>query len=60
MIFFYYYVILDIDECTTLIHECDGNATCSNTIGNYTCACNEGYSGDGFACTGKKSFLIFS
>jgi uncharacterized repeat protein (TIGR02543 family) len=42
----------DINEC--LISEsniCNDNATCTNTIGSYTCACNAGYIGDGESCT---------
>ena len=42
--------ILDINECWT--YPCHGNATCNNTIGSYMCACDPGYSGDGFNCTG--------
>ena len=44
--------ISDIDECAAAA-PCDSNAVCTNTIGNYTCACNGGYEGDGFTCTGK-------
>ena len=45
----------DVDECTNTdplraSHTCDGNATCSNTVGGFNCSCNEGYIGDGFAC----------
>ena len=36
---------LDIDEC--LDSPCDGNATCTNFDGGYSCACNEGFEGDG-------------
>ena len=43
--------ILDIDECTS--NPCHANATCNNTVGSYMCACDPGYSGDGFNCTGK-------
>uniref|UniRef100_A0A0G4I9M8 EGF-like domain-containing protein n=1 Tax=Chromera velia CCMP2878 TaxID=1169474 RepID=A0A0G4I9M8_9ALVE len=44
----------DIDECTTSVDNCDiGGATCTNTAGTFTCACNSGYSGDGLTCTGK-------
>ena len=40
----------DIDECTTGDDNCDQNATCTNTIGAFTCACNAGYNGDGATC----------
>ena len=39
---------LDIDEC--LGNPCDGNATCSNNAGSYSCACNSGFSGNGTVC----------
>ena len=42
--------ILDINECLT--YPCHANATCNNTMGSYVCACEPGYSGDGFNCTG--------
>ena len=41
----------DIDECDRGIDECDANAECSDTIGNYECICRPGYDGDGFNCT---------
>ncbi|KAI8492386.1 hypothetical protein Bbelb_298390 [Branchiostoma belcheri] len=41
----------DVDECLSGDHMCDGNATCTNTVGSYTCACNDGYQGDGMNCT---------
>ena len=44
--------ISDIDECEGL-SPCDDNAVCSNTPGSFTCACNEGYSGDGMTCAGE-------
>jgi hypothetical protein len=42
----------DIDECTSFTHNCNSNATCNNTDGSFTCACNSGYTGDGINCTG--------
>ena len=47
------YLTVDIDEC--LINSCHENATCNNTMGSYICACDTGYSGDGFNCTGIYS-----
>ncbi len=39
----------DIDECSNSSDDCDDSrATCTNTIGSYTCSCNFGYSGTGF------------
>lgn len=39
----------DIDECVSS-HTCHVNASCVNTAGSYNCACNQGFSGDGFSC----------
>ena len=46
------YTSADIDECVTL-SPCDPNASCTNTLGSFTCACNTGYTGDGMACYGR-------
>ena len=32
----------DVDECTGEV--CDPNATCANSVGSFTCACDLGYS----------------
>ena len=45
-------VNVDIDECMASMDLCHPNANCTNTPGSYTCACNEGYSGDGTTCEG--------
>ncbi|KAF7145828.1 hypothetical protein RHSIM_Rhsim04G0079100 [Rhododendron simsii] len=38
----------DIDECEDPnLNDCDGNATCTNTPGNFSCSCNHHYFGDG-------------
>ena len=39
------------DECTLETDNCDDNATCSNTVDSFTCACNDYYDGDGVTCT---------
>jgi hypothetical protein len=40
----------DIDECATGTDNCSVDASCTNTVGSFTCACNPGYEGDGVAC----------
>ena len=45
----------DIDECADVtLNNCDTDATCTNTEGSYQCVCNDGYSGNGTVCEGKK------
>ena len=43
-------ILTDIIECS--IQPCDENASCENTAGSFTCTCNEGFTGNGFICTG--------
>ena len=39
---------IDVDECILGTHDClTDTATCTNTYGTYSCACNPGYVGDG-------------
>ncbi|XP_018084587.1 nidogen 2 L homeolog isoform X1 [Xenopus laevis] len=40
---------VDVDECTE--HRCHPDASCTNTLGSFSCRCNSGYEGDGFQCT---------
>lgn len=48
----------DIDECSSnTLNECQINATCINTIGNYTCECMQGFEGDGWDCQGI--YIVF-
>ena len=50
---------VDIDECQRNTHNCNVNATCTNTPGSFFCTCNPGYTGDGVVrCDGKK-FVCF-
>ena len=44
--------LADIDECETMMDNCDENADCINTDGSFECVCNPGYTGDGKDCEG--------
>jgi hypothetical protein len=41
---------VDVDECALRTDDCDVHATCTNTFGGFTCACEPGWTGDGRAC----------
>jgi cysteine-rich repeat protein len=42
-------------ECKTVgRHDCDGNATCADTVGSFTCTCNRGYATAVNATAGTK------
>ena len=43
---------IDLNECSTNNGGCSSAASCSNTLGSYTCSCYSGYNGDGFTCNG--------
>ena len=47
------YYSLDIDECAENVDNCHTNAACTNTVGSYSCSCNNGFSGDETTCIGK-------
>ena len=51
-IYLRYTIFLDIINCD-VDDGCHDNATCTDANGNYTCACTNGFTGDGFNCTGK-------
>jgi hypothetical protein len=40
----------NIDECTEGTHDCDDDATCTDTPGSFDCTCNEYYFGNGALC----------
>lgn len=39
-----------VNECELGTHDCDSNATCTDTDESYTCECNDGFEGDGQSC----------
>ncbi|XP_035692524.1 uromodulin-like [Branchiostoma floridae] len=45
------FISIYINECADGSHNCHSEATCTNTPGSFTCACNSGYAGDGVTCT---------
>jgi len=56
---FLFYFEIDINECSTNNGGCHATlATCTNTIGSFTCACISGYSGNGVTCTGNNYFFL--
>ena len=50
------FFIADVNEClNATLNNCNANANCTNTEGSFTCKCNIGFIGDGYAnCTGKE------
>ena len=51
------YFIADVNECTDMdsVHNCDDDATCTNTDGSFECKCKVGFIGNGVSCSGKVS-----
>ena len=46
----------DVNVCENeQSNPCDRDAFCNNTIGSYSCHCNQGFVGDGFNCTGENT-----
>jgi hypothetical protein len=54
------YLVTDVNECGYNNGGCSVNATCTNTPGSRTCACNPGYSGDGFTCEVPPGRIIIN
>jgi len=40
------------------INDCHIEAICTNTIGSYTCECQQGWAGDGIQCEGRNALKI--
>ena len=43
----------DNGQCSGLVHDCDPNALCTDTIGSFACTCKKGFTGKGQSCQGK-------
>ena len=41
---------MDVNECAQDDNDCHAHATCTNTIGSYSCTCKTGFAGDGKNC----------
>lgn len=41
----------DVKDCTDP-NPCDGNATCTELPGSFSCQCKSGYTGNGTYCSG--------
>ena len=41
---------VNVDECATDADDCPLSSTCNDTDGGFTCACPDGYDGDGYTC----------
>ena len=56
--FIVYSLHTDVNECAENQADCINEAVCVNIIGNYSCNCPGGYTGDGrlngSGCMGKK------
>ena len=50
--------LTDNNECISGTHHCHSNATCNNTDGSFTCACDIGYNGDGVTCQGRQKLSV--
>ena len=49
---------IDIRGCAGNSQLCDRNANCMDTPESFSCACNNGFSGNGTSCSGRKLFPI--
>ena len=47
---------LEVKDCSA--DPCHQHATCADVSGSHTCTCNDGYTGDGYTCTGNKRPLL--
>ena len=46
-------IFTDVNECANKETDCHQYSQCINEIGNYSCQCFDGFTGDGYNCEGK-------
>ena len=51
------YLLLAVNECEEKTDNCHVNAYCTDLGVGFSCACKEGFSGDGVTCAGFNSFI---
>ena len=51
-------MFLDIDECSTGVHNCIQNQQCVNTPGDYECECISGYRLVNETCEGNMAITL--
>ena len=58
MYYNYYFYNVDVDECDEDTDGC--SQTCTNTVGGFTCGCNDGYvlNVDGTTCDGMYMLCV--
>lgn len=44
---------VSVDECAGGTHDCNANATCTDTTEGFACTCKSGYSGNGDVCSAQ-------
>ena len=50
----------DIDECASGVDDCHSSASCINTVGSYSCLCNDPFTGDGRTCSHSSPGNVMS
>ena len=48
----------DVTNACASLSPCDANASCTNEPQGYSCACNEGYQGNGSFCADSSSLIM--
>ena len=52
-----YWSYLDLNECLNEPGPCHTNATCTDKLGGFTCACKPGFTGNETMCKGREFIL---